>query len=70
MKVLHVDENHPALVEGLKNLGFQNDLAYKDSLTSILAKIDQYEGLIIRSRFPVDEAFLLYAKNLDEKTAR
>lgn len=64
MKVLHVDENHPALVEGLKNLGFQNDLAYKDSLTSILAKIDQYEGLIIRSRFPVDEAFLLNAKKL------
>ena len=64
MKVLHVDENHPVLVEGLKNLGFQNDLAYKDSLTSILAKIDQYEGLIIRSRFPVDEAFLLNAKKL------
>ena len=64
MKVLHVDENHPVLVEGLKNLGFQNDLAYKDSLTSILAKIDQYDGLIIRSRFPVDEAFLLKAKKL------
>ena len=39
-------------------------MAYKDSLTSILAKIDQYEGLIIRSRFPVDEAFLLNAKKL------
>ena len=64
MKVLHVDENHPALVEGLKKLGFQNDLAYKDNLTSILAKIDQYEGLIIRSRFPVNEAFLLNAKKL------
>jgi D-3-phosphoglycerate dehydrogenase len=64
MKVLHVDENHPVLVEGLKNLGFQNDLAYKDNLTSILAKIDQYEGLIIRSRFPVNEAFLLNAKKL------
>ena len=64
MKVLHVDVNHPTLVEGLKKLGFQNDLAYKDNLTSILAKIDQYEGLIIRSRFPVDEAFLLNAKKL------
>ena len=64
MKVLHVDENHPALVEGLKKLGFQNDMAYKDNLTSILTKIDQYEGLIIRSRFPVDEAFLLNAKKL------
>ena len=64
MKVLHVDVNHPTLVEGLKKLGFQNDLAYKDNLTSILAKIDQYDGLIIRSRFPVDEAFLLNAKKL------
>ena len=64
MKVLHVDENHPALIEGLKNLGFQNDLAYKDPLESILARIDQYDGLIIRSRFPVNEAFLLNAKKL------
>ena len=64
MKVLHVDENHPALIEGLKNLGFQNDLAYKDPLESILARIDQYDGLIIRSRFPINEAFLLNAKKL------
>lgn len=64
MKVLHVDENHPALIEGLKNLGFQNDLAYKDTIESILARIDQYDGLIIRSRFPLDEAFFLNAKKL------
>ena len=35
MKVLHLEENHPALVEGLQALGFQNDLAFEDSLEKI-----------------------------------
>ena len=43
MKVLHLEENHPALIEGLHALGFQNDAAYNDSLKEIRAKIDQYE---------------------------
>ena len=50
MKVLHLEENHPALIEGLQALGFQNDLAYTDSLDEIMAKLDQYDGLIIRSK--------------------
>ncbi len=64
MKVLHLEENHPALVEGLKALGFQNDLAYNDSLDEIMDKIDQYEGLINRSKYPIDETFLKQAKKL------
>ena len=64
MKVLHLEENHPALIEGLQALGFQNDTAYTDSLDEILAKIDQYDGLIIRSKYPIDEDFLFRAKKL------
>ena len=64
MKVLHLDENHPALVEGLQALGFQNDLAFNDSLEEIMAKVHQYEGLIIRSKYPIDETFLACAKKL------
>ena len=64
MKVLHLEENHPALIEGLQALGFQNDGAYTDSLDEILAKIDQYDGLIIRSKYPIDEDFLFRAKKL------
>ena len=52
MKVLHLEENHPTLIEGLQALGFQNDAAYNDSLKEIRAKIDQYEGLIIRVNTP------------------
>ena len=38
MKVLHLEENHPALIEGLEALGFQNDLAFEDSLEEIMVK--------------------------------
>ena len=64
MKVLHLEENHPTLIEGLQALGFQNDAAYKDSLKEIRAKIDQYEGLIIRSKYPIDEDLLARARKL------
>lgn len=64
MKVLHLEENHPALIEGLQALGFQNDLAYTDSLDEIMAKLDQYDGLIIRSKYPIDKTFLTQAKKL------
>ena len=64
MKVLHLEENHPTLIEGLQALGFQNDEAYNDSLKEIRAKIDQYEGLIIRSKYPIDVDLLARAKKL------
>jgi D-3-phosphoglycerate dehydrogenase len=64
MKVLHLEENHPTLIKGLQALGFKNDAAYTDSLAEILAKIDKYEGLIIRSKYPIDEDFLARAKKL------
>ena len=47
----------PHLIKGLQALGFKNDAAYTDSLAEILAKVDQYEGLIIRSKYPIDEDF-------------
>ena len=64
MKVLHIEENHPSLIEGLDLLGLQNDLAFDDSLPEVLAKIGMYDGLILRSKFKIDETFLLHARNL------
>ena len=64
MKVLHLEENHPTLIKGLQALGFQNDAAYNDSLKEIRAKIDQYDGLIIRSKYPIDEDLLAQARKL------
>lgn len=64
MKILHVDENHPLLIEGLEALGYENHIDYKGSKEEIISKIEHYDGLIIRSRIPVDSAFLTRATKL------
>tara|TARA_R110000765_G_scaffold11620_3_gene36676 strand:- start:533 stop:1477 length:945 start_codon:yes stop_codon:yes gene_type:complete len=64
MKILHVDVNHPLIIEQFYELGFQNDEDYSSSKKEIENKIDQYDGLIIRSRFTIDSQFLDKAKNL------
>lgn len=64
IKVLHLDENHPLLLEEFEKLGFENHLDYTSPREVILDKIGEYEGLIIRSRLPVDRAFLDRAENL------
>lgn len=64
MKVLHLDTNHPLLIEQFEALGFQNDEDYTSSKEEILQKIDQYDGVIIRSRFSLDEKFLEKATQL------
>ena len=64
MKILHLDTNHPILIEQLNNLGFTNDEDYTSSKAEIVAKIHLYDGLIIRSRFSIDASFLEKGKNL------
>tara|TARA_R110002072_G_scaffold235697_1_gene393305 strand:+ start:19397 stop:20749 length:1353 start_codon:yes stop_codon:yes gene_type:complete len=64
MKILHLDKNHPLLIAKLSELGFQNDEDYISSKEEIEAKINNYEGIVIRSRFDIDKAFLNAAKNL------
>ena len=64
MKVLHVDTNHPLIIEQFTKLGFQNDEDYTSSKEEIENKIHNYDGLIIRSRFPIDAEFLDKASNL------
>ncbi len=64
MKILHIDSNHPLLINQLKGLGFQNDEDYTSSKAEIEEKIHLYDGCIIRSRFSIDEPFLTKAHNL------
>ena len=64
MKVLHLDTNHPLLINQLNDLGFINDEDYKSSKETVLENIQQYDGIIIRSRFSIDKTFLDAAKNL------
>lgn len=64
MKILHIDANHPLLINQLNDLGFTNHKDYTSPKEAIQAKISSYDGLIIRSRFSIDQSFLDHAKNL------
>ncbi|WP_417199246.1 2-hydroxyacid dehydrogenase [Bizionia sp.] len=64
MKILHLDTNHPLMLEQLNALGFQNDEDYTASKSEIETKIHAYDGVIIRSRFSIDKQFLDAATNL------
>ncbi len=64
MKILHVDINHPLLIQKFSELGFENDEDYTSSKKEIEKKIHEYDGLIIRSRFSIDSEFLNKAENL------
>ncbi|MEO9572110.1 MAG: 2-hydroxyacid dehydrogenase [Polaribacter sp.] len=64
MKILHLDSNHPLLINQLNDLGYQNDEDYTSSKQEIETKIHLYDGFIIRSRFSIDKTFLDKATNL------
>lgn len=64
MKVLFADRVHDVLQNDLEASGF-TCLNYEGaSYESILAIASEIDGLIIRSRFPVDKAFLDHCHNL------
>ncbi len=64
MKVLHLDTNHPHLINGLRNLGLICDEDYTSSKEDIERKIHLYDGIVIRSRFKIDKQFLDKASHL------
>ena len=64
MRVLHLDSNHPLLIEQFEKLGFTNVEDYKSDKTEVEKKIHEYDGLIIRSRLPIDKQLLDKAVNL------
>ncbi len=64
MKVLIADTVHPFLREGLQELGFAVTEAFVEKEEALFAKLKDCTGLILRSRFPVDEQLLLNAPAL------
>lgn len=64
IKILHIDSNHPLLWEQLQQAGFQNEADFTSSKQEVEAKIENYQGIVIRSRFKIDKAFLDKATNL------
>lgn len=63
-KILHIDSNHPLLWEQLQQAGFQNEADFNATKSEIEAKIHNYHGIVIRSRFKIDAAFIDKAINL------
>jgi len=64
MRILLLDTNHPLIEEQLSDKGFVFDADYTSGYDEILEKIHNYEGIIIRSRIPLDKNFLTKASHL------
>jgi len=64
MKILHLDTNHPLLIDQLNALGCSNDENYTASKEDIEKIIHNYDGFIIRSRFSIDASFIDKATRL------
>ena len=64
MKILLLDKNHPLITEQLTAKGFTFVEDFSCSYEEVLNKIGDYDGIIIRSRIPLDQNFLEHAKNL------
>jgi D-3-phosphoglycerate dehydrogenase len=64
IKILHIDSNHTLLWNQLQEAGFQNQEDFTSSKEEIENKIQDYHGIVIRSRFKIDKTFLDKATNL------
>ena len=64
IKILHIDSNHSLLWNELQKSGFINHSDFTSSKEEIEAKIQDYQGVVIRSRFKIDKTFLDKATNL------
>jgi len=64
LKVLFADTNHPHLINSFRSMGLQCDEDYLSPRQEIIKEIQNYEGLVIRSRFSIDREFLKKATKL------
>lgn len=64
MRILLLDKNHPLITEQLLEKNFILEEDFTSSYDEVCRKIENYDGVIIRSRIPLDKSFLECAKNL------
>ncbi|KAA3622926.1 MAG: hydroxyacid dehydrogenase [Flavobacterium sp.] len=64
MQILHLDTNHPVLIEQLARAGFTNTENYTAFREEIKRMIHKYDGIVIRSRFDIDRDFIDAATKL------
>ncbi len=63
-KVLFIDTTHPSLPEGLEKLGFRCDFFPDYERNDFMRVIDQYTGVILRSKIKLDREILEKARQL------
>lgn len=64
MKILHLDSNHPLLIEQLDTAGYHNIENYHGDREEVLEQIGDFEGVVIRSRLEIDREFIDAATKL------
>lgn len=64
MHVFFIDTVHPALEERLVDYGFNCIDVTKDQINELKDKLAEADGIVIRSRFPMNEELLKFAPNL------
>ncbi|WP_295211677.1 2-hydroxyacid dehydrogenase [uncultured Chryseobacterium sp.] len=64
MRILILDKNHPLITEQLNAKNFILEEDFTSSYDEVCRKIQNYDGVIIRSRIPLDKNFLEKAKSL------
>lgn len=64
MRILLLDKNHPLITEQLLAKNFILEEDFTSSYDDVCSKIQNYDGVIIRSRIPLDQNFLEKARNL------
>lgn len=64
MKILLLDKNHPLITERLLAKNFILEEDFTSSYDEVCGKIQNYDGVIIRSRIPLDQNFLEKATHL------
>ncbi|SFB71417.1 hydroxyacid dehydrogenase [Zunongwangia sp. SCSIO 43204] len=64
MIILHADTNHSKLIELLADAGHHNIEGFTQSREETLQNQHLYDGIVIRSRYTIDRAFLDAAPNL------
>ncbi len=64
MRILQLDKNHPLISEQLQSRGFEVVEDHTSTYDEVIEKIKDYEGIIIRSRIPLDRNFLEKSSHL------
>lgn len=64
MKILLLDKNHPLITQQLLAKNFILEEDFTSTYDEVCDKIKNYDGIIIRSRIPLDKNFLEQAQNL------